>query len=95
MLDRLVPLETLYARFAAFAEGRAQGAGCWDAHEAVLDRLAANQRVAETYGWTACALERAGGTGQLRAWGVPPGERQRCLLPDWPFAPAAGTLADG
>ena len=87
MMDRLLPLETLYARFAAFAEGRAQGKGCWAAHEAVIDRLAANQRVAETYGWTSCALERAGGTGQLRAFGLPPSECQRRLIPDWPFGP--------
>ncbi|HEX5436632.1 MAG TPA: hypothetical protein VFW98_05715 [Gemmatimonadaceae bacterium] len=94
MTDRLIPLDTLYARFDAFAEGRAQGKGCWAAHEAVLDRLAANQRVAEAHGWTSCALECAGGTGQLRAWGVPPTEYQRRLLPDWPFAPAAESLAD-
>jgi hypothetical protein len=89
MTDRLIPLETLYARFDAFAEGREQGKGCWVAHEAVLDRLAANQRVAEEHGWTSCALERAGGTGQLRAWGVPPTACQRHPLPDWPFTPAA------
>ena len=82
MVDHVVSRETLYARFDAFAENRAQG-GAWAAHEAVLDRLAANQRVAEAYGWTSCALERAGGTGRLSAWGVPPGECERYLIPDW------------
>ncbi|HEX6535231.1 MAG TPA: hypothetical protein VF041_11565 [Gemmatimonadaceae bacterium] len=85
MMDRLVPLETLYARFDDYAEGRIQGKGGWAAHEAVVDRLAANQRVAEAYGWTSCALERAGGTGRLRAFGVPPSECERRVLPDWPF----------
>jgi hypothetical protein len=84
MTDHQVPLTTLYARFDAFAEGRAFGKGCWVAHEAVLDRLAENQRVAEGYGWTSCALERAGGTGPLQAWGVPPAEGQRHPIPDWP-----------
>lgn len=87
MMDRLVPLETLYARFDAYAEGRAHGKGGWAAHEAVLDRLAANRRVAEAYGWTSCALERAGGTGRLRAFGLPASECQRRLIPDWPFEP--------
>ncbi len=87
MTDRLVSLETLYARFDAYAEGRAHGKGGWTAYEAVLDRLAENQRVAEAYGWTSCALERVGSTGALRAWGVPPGECQRHPIPDWPSEP--------
>ena len=86
MTDHVVTLATLYARFDAYAEGRARGKGCQEAHEAVLDRLADNQRVAEAYGWTSCALERTGGMGRLRAWGVPPAERQRHPIPDWPSA---------
>ena len=62
------------------------------AHEAVLVRLTNNQRVAEAYGWTSCALERAGGTGPLRAWGVPPAEGLRQPIPDWP---SAGNLSRG
>ena len=87
MTDRLVALVTLYAEFDVYADGRAHGKGGWAAHEAVLDRLAANQRAAEAFGWTSCALERAGGTGTLRAWGVPPTEFQRHPIPDWPSEP--------
>ena len=87
MTDRSVPLDTLYAQFDAYAEGRTHGKGGWAAHEAVLDRLAANQRAAEAHGWTSCALERSGGMGTLRAWGVPPAEFQRHLIPDWPTEP--------
>lgn len=82
MSDHVVSRETLYARFDRFAEGRAQG-DAWGAHEAVLDRLAANQRAAETFGWTSCALERVGRMGRLCAWGVPPGDVERHLIPDW------------
>lgn len=89
MTDHLVSLTTLQARFDDYAEGRAHGRGCWAAHEAVLDRLADNQSVAEAYGWTSCALEREGGTGPLRAWGVPPAEGQRHPIPDWPSTPRA------
>lgn len=84
MMDRLVPLETLYARFDDFAQGRVQGMGCGAAHDAVVERLADNRRVAEANGWTSCALERAGGTGRLRASGVPPTACQRHPIPDWP-----------
>jgi hypothetical protein len=82
MTDHVVSRETLYERFDANATGRAFG-GAWTAHEALLDRLAANRRAAEAYGWTACALERAGGMGRLSAWGVPPGDAERHLIPDW------------
>jgi hypothetical protein len=81
MTNRLVSLETLYARFDAFARGRARGGH--GTHEAVLERLTANQRVAEAAGWTSCALARAAGMGRLRAWGVPPGEGERRPIPDW------------
>ena len=83
MSDYQVPLNTLYARFDAIAKGRTPGDGRV-AHEAVLDRLAANRRVAEARGWTSCALERLGEIGQLRLWGIPPSRRDRELVPDWP-----------
>ncbi len=82
MSDHVVSREVLYARFAAFAKGRAVG-DSRAAHEALLDRLSANQRAAEAFGWTSCALERAGGMGRLSVWGMPPGDAQRHLIPDW------------
>lgn len=83
MTDRLLPLEILYERFEALARGRTHG-GAWAAHEAVLDRLAANRHVAEAYGWTSCALERDGRMGRLRVWGIPPAGSERDIVPDWP-----------
>ena len=82
MGDHLVSREALYARFDACADGRGQS-GAWSAHEALLDRLAINQRMAEVRGWTSCALERPGGMGRLGAWGVPPGDCERHPIPDW------------
>lgn len=87
MTDHIVSRETLYARFDAFAEGREQGRAR-SAYEALLERLTANQRSAEAEGWTACALERAGGMGRLTALGVPPSRSERHLIPDW--LPATG-----
>ena len=87
MTAPLVPLTTLYARFDDYANGRAFGKGGGAAHAAVLDRLATNVAVAEAGGWTACALERDGGMGQLRAVGIPPSESQRSAIPDWPSEP--------
>lgn len=46
MRDHLMPLAMLHARFDDYAEGRSHGKGGWDAHEAVLHRLAANERLA-------------------------------------------------
>ena len=83
MTDHLVSLDTLYERFDAFAEGRVRGSGADAAHDAVVARLAENRRRAEAYGWTSCALERVGGMGRLRGWGVPPSEQQRHPIPDW------------
>lgn len=82
MNGHVVSLETLHERFDEFAKGRAHG-GAWSAHEALIDRLAANRRMAESYGWTSCALERPGGMGRLAAWGVPPGDAERHEIPDW------------
>jgi hypothetical protein len=77
-----VPLRTLYARFDAIAEGSSPG-NSTAAHQAVLDRLAANQRIAEALGWTECALERQGGRGRLLARGVRPAGTDREVIPDW------------
>src|SRR5919206_961852 len=68
MFDDRVSLDSLYAWLDAIKEGRATGDG-WGAHVAVLDRLAANRRVAEAHGWTSCALEGQGAGGRLRLWG--------------------------
>lgn len=85
-MNEHVTLDTLYARFDAIAEGRVPS-DRWNAHAAVLDRLAANRRTAERNGWTSCALERAGGMGRLTAWGLPPGSTQRHPIPDWSAEP--------
>jgi hypothetical protein len=82
MLDDRVSLDSLYAWLDAITEGRATGDG-WGALVAMLDRLAANRRLAEARGWTSCAIERRGGGGWLRLWGVPPSGRDRELVPDW------------
>ena len=81
-LEPLEPLESLQARVDARAESRVSSDG-WAAHEAVLDRLVANVRVAETYGWTSCAIERLDGATHFSAWGVPPGDCERHPIPDW------------
>jgi hypothetical protein len=88
-----LPLRTLYARFDAIAEGRAPGHSP-SAHQAVLDRLAANQGVAQGLGWTECALERVGGRGRLIACGVrvPGGDRE--IIPDWVPARLRSTKPD-
>lgn len=80
-------LDKLYARFDALSEGRDGADRGWSIHAAILERLAANMREAEDRGWTSCALERAGGMGRLRAFGVNPGEPQRRVIPDWKFEP--------
>jgi hypothetical protein len=86
MGDHVVSRDTLYARFDEYADNHAQG-GAWTAHVALLDRLAANRRSAEAYGWTSCALERLGGIGRLSVWGLPPGSSERHLVPDWHHVP--------
>lgn len=80
--DDFLALTTLHARFDALAEGRSVGDSS-AAHQAVLDRLAANWRLAEAAGWTDHALERLGGTGRLNLWGAPPSGQRRELVPDW------------
>src|SRR5690349_10682871 len=80
--DRSVPLGTLYARLDAIAHGRDRDGESWAAHVAVLDRLAANRRGAERDGWTSLALERDGGLGRLRLFGVAPDTTLRAVVPD-------------
>ena len=81
-MPHVVSRETLYERFDILAEGRGPGDARM-AQDALLDRLATNQRMAEARGWTSCALERAGGMGRLTVWGVPPGDVERHPIPDW------------
>ena len=78
---RFETLAMLYARGESLRNGGAHGLG-WTAHAAILDRLAANQRTARAMGWTSCAIERSG-SGRFVAWGVPPGDYRRHLIPDW------------
>ena len=82
MTNLVEPLESLQARI----DGNVLSAA-WVAHEAVLDRLAANVRVAQSYGWMSCAIERVDGARQFNAWGVPPGDCQRHPIPDWSTEP--------
>lgn len=81
-MDHVVSLETLYDRFDAIARRGAPG-NSTAAHEALQDRLAANRTVAESVGWTAFSLERSGGVGPLRLWGVPPDREDNEVVPDW------------
>jgi len=75
------PLSTLYARFDAIAKGSEKGNSS-AVHGAILDQLAANRRSATTDGWTALGLEREGGGGRLRLFGVPPSASYRAPVPD-------------
>lgn len=81
MSNHLVSLQTLYARFDSIARWGTPGNSS-AAHEAVQDRLAANRAAAETNGWTSFSLERAGGVGPLRLWGVRPAHEEREVVPD-------------
>jgi hypothetical protein len=76
------PLEVLQTQAGARPE-RTVSADAWAAHEAVLDRLAMNVRVAQSYGWTSCAIERVDGATRFSAWGVPRGDCERHPIPDW------------
>jgi hypothetical protein len=82
-MDRpLDTLETLYVRRETLPNGGSHGSG-WSAHAAILDRLAANQRVALSLGWTSCAIERPSRSGRFEAWGIPPHDDHRHRIPDW------------
>ena len=81
-------LPELYADCEAAT--RAQGGdGEWQAHAAVLDRLAGSRRIAEAAGWTSCAIERDGKTGRFQLFGVPPSSLLRTEVPDWSDRSAA------
>lgn len=86
MTRPLEPLASLQARVDARARSRVSS-DRWSAHEAVLDRLAANVRVAQSYGWTSCAIERVDRALPFTAWGVPHGDCQRHAIPDWSTEP--------
>ncbi|HJU90413.1 MAG TPA: hypothetical protein VJ672_13540 [Gemmatimonadaceae bacterium] len=88
MSDELDPLEVLYARLDARTDNRVRS-DTWAAHAAVLDRLAANIRIARARGWKSCAVERVERVGRFNGWGVPPGHSERHPVPDW------GTERDG
>jgi len=82
MTNPLESLHSLQERVDARAESRAPS-DSWAAHAAVLDRLAANVRVARVHGWTSCAIERVDGATHFSAWGLPPGQCERHPIPDW------------
>jgi hypothetical protein len=80
-LDKdVASLEALHARCNAIAKGRVRGSS-QTAHQAVLDRLGENRRLAEARGWTGCSIDRLGG-GRLTLWGVPPYGVVRAEVPD-------------
>jgi len=76
------PLSMLYAQCDAASRVRG-GDGEWQAHAAVLDRLAESRRIAEAAGWTSCAIERDGDAGRFELFGIPPSSRLRMIVPDW------------
>jgi hypothetical protein len=81
-MPELQTLEALYA----IQESRSRGAiasDAWASHEAVQDRLMLNNREAESRGWTSCAIEGSSSARRIEAWGLPPGQVQRHLIPDW------------
>jgi hypothetical protein len=82
MSTPLEPLQALQAKVEARADTRVPSER-WAAHEAVLDRLAANVRLAESRGWTSCAIERVDKAAHFNAWGLPPGDCERHPIPDW------------
>jgi len=75
-------LSRLYERFDAIATRRDKHGNSSLAHAAILDRLALNRLNAEAAGWTSLALERDGGLGRLRLFGVEPATQLRALVPD-------------
>jgi hypothetical protein len=82
MSDYPGPLERLHARHTLITTGRAEGDSRL-VHLAILERLAANRRIAEAEGWASLALERVGGMGRLRLRGVPATAERREVVPDW------------
>jgi hypothetical protein len=88
MTPRLESLESLHARVTARSASRVSS-DSWSAHGAVVDRLAANVRIARSYGWTACVIARTEPAARMSASGVPPGVRERHAIPDWSVVPDA------
>jgi hypothetical protein len=82
MSDYPGPLARLHARHTLIATGRAEGDSRL-VHLAIVERLAANRRIAEGEGWTSLALERVAGMGRLRLWGIPAAAERREVVPDW------------
>jgi hypothetical protein len=80
--DHQGTLGALYTRLDEIARGRNKHGNAWTAHTAVLDRLAANRLRAESTGWSALAIERDGGLGRLRLFGVAPASHLRAEVPD-------------
>jgi hypothetical protein len=83
-------LERLYARHTLISTGRADGDSRL-VHRAIIERLAANRRIAEREGWTALALERVGSMGQLTLSGVPASAARRTARPRADCLVAAGS----
>ena len=75
------PLTRLYERHTLIATGREDGDSRL-LHLAIIERLAANRRIAEAEGWTAIALERVAAMGRLQLCGVPPAGGRRAVVPD-------------
>jgi hypothetical protein len=82
MSDYPGPLELLYARHTSIVTGRLAG-DSRSVHLEILERLAANRRIAAGEGWTSLTLERVAGMGRLRLWGVPATAEGREVVPDW------------
>jgi hypothetical protein len=76
------PLARLYERYILVATGREDGDSRL-LHLAIIERLAANGRIAERKGWTSLALERVGGMGRLELWGIRAAAERREIVPDW------------
>jgi hypothetical protein len=77
--EDFLPLSVLHARVDAIVEGHTPG-DCFAARRAIVDRVAANRRLAEALGWTGQASRRRGGSrgasGRRQYRGRPPAERR-------------------
>ena len=89
--DDSLPMRYAQCEAASHVRG---GDGEWQAHAAVLDRLAESRRIAEAAGWTSCAIERDNDRGRFQLFGIPPSGTLRTLVPDWSGATAADPGTD-